>query len=155
MKLLFLCFDRAPPRLPDEMISLIVYFATYLPVTDKTIRHLVKRWGEGFFTEEERQKFGHISDWDVSQVTNMSYLFYCITVFNEPLESWNVDQVKNMSWMFCNATVFNQPLSSWNVGQVTNMRWMFYDARAFNQPPSWKVPENTSTYQIFVGTQIN
>ena len=126
MKFLFLCFDRAPTRLPDEMISLIVYFASYLPVTDKTIRYLVKRWVGGSFTEEERQKFGHISDWDVSRVTNMSELFYCITAFNEPLESWNVSQVTNMGWMFCHAQSFNQPLSSWNVGQVTNMRRMFF-----------------------------
>ena len=132
MKLLFLCFDRLP-SLPTGLVSLIVYFATYLPVTDKTIRHLVQRWCGGFFTEDKWQKFGHISNWDVSQVTDMSGLFRNFTTFNESLASWNVGQVTDMRWMFCYAQSFNQPLSSWNVGQATDMGWMFSGATVFKQ----------------------
>lgn len=39
----------------------------------------------------------------------------------------------DISWMFYEATSFNQPLNSWNVSNVTNMNGMFYDATAFNQ----------------------
>jgi len=53
--------------------------------------------------------------------------------FNQDISSWNVSSVTNMSYMFRLATAFNQDISSWNVSSVTNMSYMFYFAQAFNQ----------------------
>lgn len=97
--------------------------------------------------------------WDTSQVTNMSYAFYRLYDFNEPIDSWNTESVIDMSDMFGFASSFNQPLGSWNTSAakdtsdmfwgahsfdqniemwdtsaVVNMDYMFLDARAFNQP---------------------
>ena len=98
-KLLFLCLDRMPTRLPDEMITLIVFFATFLSVTDETIHILVRRWC-CYKVFPDEQKFGHISDWDVSQVTNMVRLFASSPTFNNDISRWNVSNVTHMSNMF-------------------------------------------------------
>jgi len=45
--------------------------------------------------------------------------------FNQPLNNWNVSNVTNMSWMFCGASSFNKPLNGWDVSNVTNIVGMF------------------------------
>ena len=46
----------------------------------------------------EKTKFKHIdiSDWDVSSVTEMQYMFYNCKKFNQDLSKWNVLGVKNI-----------------------------------------------------------
>ena len=80
-------------------------------------------------------KYGDISNWDVSKVTNMKKLF-SFTPFNQPLNDWNVSNVEDMEQMFKNATSFNQPLNKWNVSKLWkgNMGKMFWNADSFNQP---------------------
>ncbi|NCD07633.1 MAG: BspA family leucine-rich repeat surface protein, partial [Spirochaetia bacterium] len=68
---------------------------------------------------------GGISDWDVSNVTNMSYMFYGANLFNQNISSWDTSSVTNMSYMFYGASLFNQDLSSWDVSNVTNHDSMF------------------------------
>ena len=43
-------------------------------------------------------KYGHISQWDVSNVTDMSlvFAFEDASSFNQPLNKWNVSNVTNM-----------------------------------------------------------
>ena len=88
---------------------------------------------------------GPIGGWDVSRVTDMNYLFFGRTQFNQPLNSWVVNNVENMQGMFQNATSFNQPLNSWNVSKVENMRGMFLNATSFNQPLNSWVVSNVKT----------
>ena len=89
----------------------------------------------------ELQTFnGDISKWDVSNVTNMDYMFYSATSFNQDISKWNVANVTNMDSMFRVATSFNQDISGWNVANVTNMESMFWGATSFNQNISrWNV----------------
>lgn len=91
-----------------------------------------------------------IDTWDVSNVTNMGNIFEGATSFNQPIGSWNVSSVTNMTGMFGNATSFNQPIGSWNVSNVTGMSYMFYYANAFNQPiETWNVSSVTSMNLMF------
>ncbi len=53
--------------------------------------------------------------------------------FNQPLNNWNVSNVTNMWYMFEGAESFNHPLNKWNVSKVTNMGKMFWNADSFNQ----------------------
>ena len=69
-----------------------------------------------------------LDSWNVSQVTDMSYMFLDTQDFNQPLNKWNVSNVINMYYMFSGAISFNQPLDSWNVSQVNEMGNMFYNA---------------------------
>ena len=61
----------------------------------------------------------NISDWNVSNVTNMSVMFADAKGFNQPLNNWNVSKVTNMEEMFDGAENFNQDITMWNVGNVS------------------------------------
>ena len=77
----------------------------------------------------EETKFKHIdiSDWDVSNITDMKYMFFKC----EKLESvgdisdWNVSKVTNMAYMFAFCKKFNQDLSSWDVSNVRFKTYTF------------------------------
>jgi surface protein len=95
--------------------------------------------------------YGVINCWDVSSITDMSFLFLYKSL-NEPIGCWNVGSVTNMYNMFVDATNFNQPIGNWNVGSVTDMGSMFRGATNFNQPVGdWNVGSVTNMYAMFYG----
>ena len=65
-----------------------------------------------------------ISDWDVSRVTDMSWLFWAASFFNADISKWNTAAVTRMDYMFIGAGAFNQDLSSWDVMAVTDNEGM-------------------------------
>ena len=93
-----------------------------------------------------------LSEWDVSSVTNMSGMFIGALAFNQDLSVWDVSSVANMSGMFSKARAFNQELNPWKVSSVTNMSGMFSDARVFNHDLSrWDVSAVTNMSGMFGG----
>ena len=83
---------------------------------------------------------GVFNAWNVSQVTDMRYMFFGASSFNQPLDSWDVSHVTDMYSMFSGASSFDQPLDAWNVSRVTNMQDMFSRASSFNSPiGTWNV----------------
>ena len=94
-----------------------------------------------------------ISGWDVSKVTDMSEMFDK-TSFNQPIGNWNVSNVTNMRFMFYK-TPFNQDISNWNVGNVTNMEWMFVDTNFDQDIGDWDVSNVTSMGIMFQSTPFN
>ena len=97
-----------------------------------------------------------ISCWDVSAVTDMSYMFFIAAAFNQDIGGWNVAAVTNMENMFGGASAFDQDISSWNVTAVTNMRFMFNNAAAFNQDiGGWNVAAVTNMRGLFWGGAFN
>ena len=105
---------------------------------NETIREAVNEW---LLNEESAEtKYGHISNWDTSEVTDMSKLFLSAHTFNQPLNNWDVSKVKSMHAMFDNAHIFNQSLNNWDVSNVTDMSNMFAIAESFNLPiGNWDV----------------
>jgi surface protein len=97
-----------------------------------------------------------ISSWNVSSVTDMAYMFYS-SPFNQDISSWDVSSVTDMSEMFNSATSFNQDISSWNVSSVANMGSMFNSATSFNQDiSSWNVSNVTNmSYMFSYATSFN
>ena len=77
--------------------------------------------------ERTQFKYIDISDWDVSNVTNMPAMFFNC----EKLESvgdiskWDVSKVTNMAYMFAFCKKFNQDLSSWDVSNVRFKTYTF------------------------------
>ena len=96
--------------------------------------------------------YGHISNWDVSAVTNMSEAFKNKVTFNQDIGGWDVSNVTHMNYMFNNATAFNQAVGDWNTSAVTNMAHMFNGATSFNQAiGDWDTSSVTSMYTMFSG----
>ena len=65
-------------------------------------------------------KYIDISDWDVSNATNMSYMFYMCKELKSVgnISGWDVSNVTDMSSMFYGCTYFNQDISNWDVSKV-------------------------------------
>ena len=140
-------------KLPREIILIISKMHPLLipPFTNKTLRRAVKDYLAGGDKKKRIvEKYGEISTWDVSNVTNMAWMFHEATSFNQPLNNWNVSNVTEMHGIFSFANCFNQPLNNWNVSNVTNMWYMFQNARSFNQPLNkWNVSKVTNMYKMF------
>ena len=103
-------------------------------IKNENIGKAVSYW----FSKPDRKtkvqtKYGHISEWDVSRVTNMSTLFKDKYTFNDDISRWNVSSVTDMSDMFNGAVMFNQPIGNWDVSKVTDMSNMFNSAIEFNE----------------------
>nr|WP_297915228.1 BspA family leucine-rich repeat surface protein [uncultured Allomuricauda sp.] len=98
---------------------------------------------------------GDISDWNVSNVTDMGSMFFSNltpTSFNGDISKWDVSNVTNMLGMFSGASFFNGDISGWDVSNVTNMGSMFKSASSFNQDISnWEVSSVTYIGSMFDG----
>jgi len=82
---------------------------------------------------EANATYGHMSDWNVSQVTNMSYAFENRSDFNDDISAWDVTSVVNAVGMFKGANLFNQNISTWDTHSMANIAGMFEEANSFNQ----------------------
>ena len=101
---------------------------------------------------EGTTNYGHISDWNTSAVTDMSFAFKDRSNFNQDISGWDVSNVTTMLGLFQNATRFNQDISGWNTARVTLMNFMFHDAAAFNQDiGGWNTGAVTSFSTMFDG----
>ena len=90
----------------------------YFPGTYKELKDIIKQR-----IKQEGNKVD-LNDIDVSKITDMSHLFEG-TAFNGDISNWDVSNVENMSNMFYECESFNQDISSWDVSNVIDMRYMF------------------------------
>ena len=81
---------------------------------------------------------GDISDWDVSKVKDMEEMFAYskFTGKNGDISNWNVSKVKSMRSMF-GCSEFNSNISKWDVSNVKDMFGMFYSCPLQKNPPKW------------------
>ena len=97
-------------------------------MTDGTIKWAVDRWLSDSASAEAT--FGHISTWDTSRVTDMSYLF-C---------GYGYDY-SGSGYCTVWKSSFNEDISAWDTSGVTRMTYMFYHASAFDQDLGWCVDD--------------
>ncbi len=127
---------------------------TFVPLSQwdvsalRTMRYLF----HGFRNNLWQHPGNDIRNWDVSRVTDMSYVFCECETFDQPIGQWDVSKVTTMEGMFEHASHFNQPLDRWDVSNVRSMKRMFFTARAFNQPLPWNVSNVTTMEKMFLGT---
>ena len=121
----------------------------FTPKTNDELRKAVREWCVCEKTAYETYQ-SHISDWDVSQVIDMSCMFEGASSFNSDISNWDVSHVTNMNRMFSDAESFNGDISNWDVSQVTDMDWMFSGASSFNGDISkWDVSQVTNMNRMF------
>jgi hypothetical protein len=93
-----------------------------------------------------------IGCWDVSNVLYMANMFSFATSFDQPIGYWDVSKVKTMQSMFSGASSFNQPIIDWDVSSVKDMSYMFFQATSFDQSlSSWDVSNVKYTFSMFAG----
>ena len=117
----------------------------------------IKQWGDQQWTSMERSFNGATNMTvtatdapDLSNVTDMRFMFDGVTAFNQPVNHWDVSNIIRMRFMFRNATAFNQDLGTWNVSSVANMQGTFQGATAFNQDiDGWDVSAVADMQQMF------
>jgi surface protein len=99
----------------------------YFPQTKEELKDLINQ------LIEERGNEGDFNGIDISEITDMSKLFYEMNDFNGNISNWDVSKVTDMRAMFKGCKKFNQPLDDWDVSNVTDMDWMFRECHSFNQ----------------------
>ena len=67
-------------------------------LTDANFQTAVNLWFSN--QTEANSTYGHISDWDVSAVTDMNGAFSSRSSFNENISGWDVSSVVTMNDMF-------------------------------------------------------
>ena len=78
-----------------------------------------------------------ISEWDVSNVETMKNMFLNCENFNSDLSLWDVSNVQDMSDIFNGCRKFNSDLSGWDVSNVEDMRYMFDGCDSMKKLPEW------------------
>jgi surface protein len=73
-----------------------------------------------------------LSTWDVSNVTDMSYMFYhCDYLKTVRCGDWDTSSVTDMTNMFYWCTKLNDlDISRWDTGSVKDFTYMFYECYA-------------------------
>ena len=73
-----------------------------------------------------------LSNWNVSNVEDMLCMFkYCKNFEGKGLENWNVGKVTDMDSMFENCKKLDCDLSNWDVHNVISMKYMFQNCEKF------------------------
>lgn len=83
-------------------------------------------------------EFENISNWDVSNVINMSSMFYK-SKFNGDLSNWDVSKVVDMAMMFSYSEFNNNSISHWDVSNVENMFLMFDESKFNGNISNWNI----------------
>ena len=135
------------PR-PDSPVATPPVLEKKAPFDNKSLRAAVKLYCEDANAAEADH--GPISEWDVSEVTDMTRLFIHQSDFNADLSKWDASKVTRMSIMFGNCKRFNSDLSKWDVSKVTRMNSMFANCKRFNADLSkWDVSKVNTTTAMF------
>ena len=82
---------------------------------------------------------GDISKWDVSNVTNMEYMFNMCWEFTGDLSKWNVSKVEKMECMFWECKKFNQDLNSWDISSISNANRIVDTFKNCPTQPEWYI----------------
>lgn len=122
----------------------------------------ITHWGTGKWTTMNHAFAGAINmnivatdSPDLSNVSDLGYMFFEDESFNAAINYWNTSHVTNMSHMFHNASAFNQPLGTWNTAKVTTMAHMFEGATKFNQNlRKWNVTALVDATSMFHGDKL-
>ena len=136
------------PGIPKSITSEETSTVDIFVLTDENIQSTIDFWISD--NAEALTRYGNISGWDTSVITNMKNLFKNKKSFNDDISAWDVSSVTDMEKMFKNARLFNQPISNWNISNVTNISYMLQNAQAFNQPiTTWNLSSVTNMDGLF------
>ena len=116
----------------------------YFPETNGELKDIIKKR-----IKEEGNEVD-LNDINVSNITDMSNLFYGLDHFNGDISNWDVSNVNDMRSMFYWCSAFDKDISNWDVSNVKYIGYMFYKCESFNQDISnWDVSNIKDFNNIF------
>ena len=131
---------------------------------NKMVKAMDSNWSNTWNPYENFSMSGSLSKFDgtnldVSNVTNMSQMFYYSHISDlSPLTNWKVNNVTNMSGMFEQNQISDLSLlSNWHTDNVTDMSEMFEQnqIKDLSQLANWKVDNVTNMRKMFEQNQIS
>ncbi len=112
---------------------------------------LVVDFSEVFMNATEFNNGGGGLSWNTSSATDMSYMFFGATRFNQGLD-FDVGGVTNFDSMFYGASVFNANITAWQLTAAQSVNSMFQDASSFNQNLSeWRFHSTPTSANFDLG----
>eukprot|EP00550_Attheya_septentrionalis_P012190 CAMPEP_0198303506 /NCGR_PEP_ID=MMETSP1449-20131203/56921_1 /TAXON_ID=420275 /ORGANISM="Attheya septentrionalis, Strain CCMP2084" /LENGTH=1061 /DNA_ID=CAMNT_0044006001 /DNA_START=344 /DNA_END=3525 /DNA_ORIENTATION=- len=146
---------RVPTSAPQSMPPTDAPVQPILAISDDTIHVAVELWLVNQASALE--KYGNISTWDTSTVTNMNSLFKDASYFNDDISGWDTSSVTAMEDMFWKSTSFDCNLSGWDTSRVTSMYGMFDSADNFNGDiDDWDTSSvKRMTFMFFLNDRFN
>ena len=79
-------------NLPMDIVILINNFIISEILIDENFKDAIDLWFEN--QKDCQFRYGHISLWNTSNITNMMWIFYNRKDFNEDISQWNVKNVR-------------------------------------------------------------
>ena len=161
-------FENGICKCPDASVGETVNISgrLYTVVDNSTIEDQVSNGNVNLCTthvtsmaslfENDQTIGGNITDeigfWDVSNVINMSYMFFNAQQFNGDISGWDISSVQYIDNMFNGATIFNQDIGVWNTENVLGMSGVFAFTESFNQDiGNWDTSSVTNMESMFFG----
>jgi len=131
-------------------------YIKFANANDKLKLLTIEQWGNRPFTSMYQAFLGcsnmagnYIDKPDTTNVTDMSFMFYGCSSFNQPL-IFDTTNVVSMSRMFFGCSLFNQAVA-FDTTNVTTMYAMFYDCSSFNEAVAFDTSNVLSMSNMFGG----
>ena len=108
------------------------HYYNYHPKDRDELQELVRK------LIDERGDNANLNDIDTSEITIMDNMF-AGSNFNGDISEWDVSNVKDMAFMFSKSkfTGENGDITKWDVSNVKDMQYMFYGSYLEKNPPKW------------------
>lgn len=74
----------------------------------------------------------NLKDWDVSNVTTMTYMFNSVGDIEADLSTWDVSNVEDFEYMFYQSEIKDVDMSNWTHSPNARMKNMFSNAKVEN-----------------------
>jgi len=124
----------------------------YMPQTKKELCKIIQDIINN--SDLESDNVIDLNDIDTSKITDMSSLFELEEIKKIDISGWNVSNVKDMSYMFykCKNLQSVGDLSDWDVSNVTSMTNMFMECKKIKTVEGierWNMSNVTNIYGMF------
>ena len=95
------------------------------------------------------------STWNTANVTNMNAMFYAAAHANPITTNWDTSKVNNFGNMFALASIANPNTTNWNTANVTTMAYMFINNTVATPATiNWDTAKVTSMEGMFYGSTL-